>query len=431
MLKTTIQKNVIYKAIQSVVVSSVLLTGSMAVHAIDAVGYYSDNNSNQVFIVDPRNMLVVDVIPTHGDQPYPIDKVGNDRVYVSTRNSTSLDIIDYDGTGFTNSGIIPLKHKPRSVSYNSNTNMALVSGVRKAMMSLINVSDNSVVGVVGSPKEVGSGTITGHPFWVDDDEFLLTDRARQLVHLYKIKMHKGGKKGGHVKVVLQDTISTPGPVHHFSKIPGATSGRDTRTFYGAADGLGADGINPSVIEIRIPAFKSQIKLTGRAELTGDASVMGAHHFGMHPDGRHIYIGSKEGNTFIIDRKNMSIVNIVKSGLGSGHTTFDAVNNIAIETNHTDTFMTLIDTNNHTKLGDIGGVASAPTDGYKSQSHTSSFDPTMSGMFYTAASQDGNLIEIDALSGNVTRTLSLDTDGYIIQGTYNWFLGSDGNSGGDM
>ncbi|MCK4676461.1 MAG: hypothetical protein KAT61_11110, partial [Gammaproteobacteria bacterium] len=295
LLKITIQKNVMYKAMQSAVITSTLLTGSVAAYAIDAVGYYSDNNSNRVFIVDPRNMSVVDVIPTHGDQPYPIDKVGNDRVYVSTRNSPSLDIIDYDGTSFTNSGIIPLQHKPRSVSYNSNTNMALVSGVRKALMSLINVSDNSVVGVVGSPKEVGSGTITGHPFWIDDDEFLLTDRARQLVHLYKITMRGGskkdGKKGGHVKIVLQDTISTPGPVHHFSKIPGATTGRDSRTFYGAADGLGADGINPSVIEIHVPKSKSKINYTGRVELTGDASVMGAHHFGMHPDGKHIYIGS--------------------------------------------------------------------------------------------------------------------------------------------
>ena len=205
-LKLNIQKNVMYKALQSAVITSTLLTGSMAAYAIDAVGYYSDNNSNRVFIVDPRNMLVVDVIDTHGDQPYPIDKVGNDRVYVSTRNSTSLDIIDYDGTSFSNSGIIPLKHKPRSVSYNSNTNMALVSGVRKALMSLIDVSNNRVVGVVGEYDEVGSGTITGHPFWVDDDEFLLTDRARQLVHLYKIKMRgkgkKGGKKGGHVKIVL-------------------------------------------------------------------------------------------------------------------------------------------------------------------------------------------------------------------------------------
>jgi len=437
LLKMTIQKNVMYKAIQSAVITSTLLTGSMAAYAIDAVGYYSDNNSNRVFIVDPRNMEVVAEIPTHGDQPYPIDKVGSDRVYVSTRNSESLDIIDYDvtTTSFSNSGIIELQHKPRSVSYNSNTNMALVSGVRKALMSLINVSKNKVVGVVGNPDEVGTGTITGHPFWVDDDEFLLTDRARQLVHLYKITMRsggkKGGKKGGHVKIVLQDTISTPGPVHHFSKIPGATSGRDSRTFYGSAEGVGADGVNPSVIEIRVPAFKSQIKFTGRVELTGDASEMGAHHFGMHPDGKHIYMGSKEGNTFIINRKSMRIVNVVVSGSGSGHTTFDASANIAIETNHTDTFMTLIDTSSHTRMIDIEDVATAPTDGYKSQSHTSSFDPLNPGMFYTAASQDGNLIEIDAISGNITNTLSLDTDGYIIQGTYNWFLGTGGSSGGDM
>lgn len=95
-------------------------------------------------------------------------------------------------------------------------------------------------------------------------------------------------------------------------------------------------------------------------------------------------------------------------------------------------MTLIDTNNHTKLGDIMNVASAPTGGSKSQSHTSSVDPQNAGMFYTAASQDGNLVEIDAISGVVTRTLSLDTDGYIIQGTYDWCLGQDVcAAGGDM
>jgi hypothetical protein len=52
---------------------------------------------------------------------------------------------------------------------------------------------------------------------------------------------------------------------------------------------------------------------------------------------------------------MSIVNVVESGSGSGHTTFCISQPIAIKTNHTDTFMTLIDTNNHTKLGDITGM----------------------------------------------------------------------------
>jgi len=437
-MKQNNKAKLLSKSINQILMVGMLSTSSMAAHALDAVVYYSDRNSNQVFIVDPRNMSVVDVIPTNGDQPYPIDKVGNDKVYVSTRNSTSLDIIDYNGTEFSSGGIVPLQHKARSVGYNANTNMALVSGVRKAMMSLIDVSTNTVVGVVGDDSEVGSGTITGHPFWVDDDQFLLIDRARRLVHLYKIierPMRGGMMRGGmqkRVRIVKQQTISTPGPVHHFSMVPGA-EGVDLRTFYGMAEGASSDGIRPAVIEIYVT--ENSISLTNKVELTGpDVSTMGAHHLGMAPGGQFIYAGSKEGHTFVIDRFDMSIVNAIESGKGSGHTTFDASANIAIETNHTDTYMTLMDTANHVKLADISNIASATPSaaGFKSQSHTSSFDPENIGMFYTAAPIDGSIIEVDALSGVVTRTLSLDTDGYIIQGTFDWNLGGgDGGDGGDM
>lgn len=426
------------KAVNKVVIVAILSAISLSAHALDAVAYYSDRNSNRVFIVDPRSMSVVDVIPTHGDQPYPIDKVGNDKVYVSTRNSTSLDIIDYDGMGFSNTGIVPLQHKARSVDYNSNTDMALVSGVRKALLSVIDVSTDSVVGVVGDPEEVGSGTITGHPFWVDDDQFLLLDLARNLVHLYKIerrhqsKGRHGSRHQGGLTIVKQDTLRTPSPVHHFSRVPGA-EGSDTRTFYGMAEGVSAEDIRPAVLEIFVSG--RSIRLSNTVELDGpDAAIMGSHHLGMHPDGMHIYAGSKEGHTFVIDRYTMSIVSVVESGSGSGHTTFDAVNNVAIETNHTDTSMTLMDSYNHVKLGDVDGVASAmPADGLKSQAHTSSFDPQNPGMFYTAAPIDGNLIEIDAVSGIITRTLPLDDGGYIIQGTYDWNLGGSGSgdSGSDM
>lgn len=425
------------KAIHKAVIAGILSTASMSALALDAVAYYSDRNSNRVFIVDPRNMSVVDVIPTHGDQPYPIDKVGNDKVYVSTRNSTSLDIIDYDGMSFSNAGIVPLQHKARSVGYNSDTNMALVSGVRKALMSVVDVSTDTVVGVVGEPDEIGSGTITGHPFWVDDDQFLLLDLARNLVHLYKIEQkhprngHRGPRKHGGLMIVKQDTLRTPSPVHHFSMVPGA-KGKDTRTFYGMAEGISEDGIRPAVLEIFVSG--QSISLLNKTELDGpEASIMGAHHLGMHPDGMHIYAGSKEGHTFVIDRHAMSIVNMIDSGSGSGHTTFDATDNVAIETNHTDTSMTLMDSYNHVKLGDIVDVAnSMPTDGLKSQSHTSSFDPQNPGFFYTATPIDGNLIEIVVGTG-VTRRLPLDKDGYIIQGTYDWNLGGSGSgdSGGDM
>jgi hypothetical protein len=210
---------------------------------------------------------------------------------------------------------------------------------------------------------------------------------------------------------------------------------DTRTFYGMAEGTSEDGIRPAVLEIFVSG--QSISLSSKVELDGpevpEVGVMGSHHLGMHPDGMHIYAGSKEGHTFVIDRHTMSIVNVVDSGSGSGHTTFDATANVAIETNHTDTFMTLIDTYNHVKISDIEGVASSmPTDGLKSQSHTSSFDPQNPGFFYTATPIDGKLIEI--VSGTITeRTLSLDPKGYIIQGTYDWNLGGSdsGDSGGDM
>jgi hypothetical protein len=200
-----------------------------------------------------------------------------------------------------------------------------------------------------------------------------------------------------------------------------------------AEGIAEDGVRPAVLEIFVSG--RSISLSSKAELDGpDAGIMGSHHLGMHPDGMHIYAGSKEGHTFVIDRHTMSIVNVIDSASGSGHTTFDAAANVAIETNHTDTSMTLIDTYNHVKLFDIDDVASSmPKDGLKSQSHTSSFDPKNSGIFYTATPIDGNLIQIDAISGIVTDTLTLDKKGYIIQGTYDWNLGGSdsGDSGGDI
>ncbi len=89
-----------------------LLSTTVAVQALDAVAYYSDKNSNRVFIIDPRNMSLVDTIPTTGSDPYPIDKVGGNKVYVTTRESESLDVIDSDGTNFFNTGTIQLTHKP-------------------------------------------------------------------------------------------------------------------------------------------------------------------------------------------------------------------------------------------------------------------------------------------------------------------------------
>ena len=153
----------------------------------------------------------------------------------------------------------------------------------------------------------------------------------------------------------------------------------------------------------------------------DVTKSGSHHLGMHPDKRHVYAGSNEGNVFVIDRFSMKTINIVEAGALAGHTTFNESSGIAVQTNHRDSFMTLIDMKTHTFIKNVSVARSFSPIGSLAQSHTTSFDPKKSGVFYTAASDDGNYVEVDAESGVVTRTLPLDADGYIIQGTYNWNL----------
>ncbi len=408
------------KTIQITIFAISLSSISMTINALDAVAYYSDKNSSRVFIIDPRNMLLIDEISTTGREPYPIDKVGSNKVYVSTRESDSLDIIDYDGTNFYNTGIINLTHKPRSVTYNSSANLAAVSGTKKAVMSIIDVSTDTVIGTVGNttaqtPSDFGGSLATGHPFWVDNDQFLLIDRARREIHLYKVK----NTEWEGWKIWKQHTVSTPTSIHHFSKIPDASNYFQKRIFYGMAEGAPVDGKNPSIERIFVTG--NRIYRIGSAILKGaPASDMGSHHLGMHPNKTHIYAGSKEGTVHVIDRYTMTTVTTVSAGESSGHTTFNSASGIATQTNHRDDFMTLIDMNSHVFINTVTIASNLTPSGNLAQSHTTSFDPENSGVYYTAAANDGSYLEIDAVSGTVTRTLPLDSNNsYTIQGAYNW------------
>ncbi len=412
----------VVKFVQTAVVSAILSGTSAAAQALDAVGYYSDNNSDLVYIVDPRNMSLVDTIATTGNQPYPIDKVGGSKVYVTTRNSESLDIIDYDGANFANTGIVPLTHKPRSVAYNASANLAAVSGTKKAVMSIIDVANDTVVGTVGNtdplvPSGFGGSLATGHPVWVSDNQFMLIDRARRLVHLYKISQSSGGAWN----IVKTSSISSPTSIHHFASVPSASNWFQKRTFYGMGEGAPAEGKHPSVF--RVFVLGNLLLPIGNADMdASNAADQGSHHLGMHPNKVHVYAGSKEGAVYVVNRYTMGTEHIVAAGANAGHTTFNTASGLAVQTNHRDDFMTLIDMNTHSFINDVTTASTPTPSGQLAQSHTTSFDPSNAGVYYTAAAADGNYVEVDAVSGTVTRTLPLDFgNGYTIQGTYNWNL----------
>ena len=82
-------------------------------------------------------MLLLATVGGTGDGPYGIDQQSPEKAYALTRLAESLTIVNNET--FENDGTIPLKHRPRSTNYNSETDLTLVSGGDKAMTSIIKV----------------------------------------------------------------------------------------------------------------------------------------------------------------------------------------------------------------------------------------------------------------------------------------------------
>jgi DNA-binding beta-propeller fold protein YncE len=140
---------------------------------------------------------------------------------------------------------------------------------------------------------------------------------------------------------------------------------------------------------------------------------GSHHGDFHPDGKHIYIGTDEGHCFVIDRDNMTVVKVIETGKGHGHTQFVPKRNIAITTNHKDTYISIIDTINHTKITDIT-VSGEQQNNQKLQSHTYYLSPD-NRYYYAFASDNGIFYELDLEKLKITQTVK--TGGTPIQGVF--------------
>lgn len=379
---------------------------------------YGDPTFDRVVAIDVPEMLFVNSTPT-ASTPYPVDAAGYlNKAYAITRGANSIDIIDPDT--LSNIGSIALEHKPRSgEAHNGSLNLILVAGADKAMTSIINPETDMVVATAGynvvtvSNGDYGGSLASGHPFWFSKKKFAIIDRANRKIQLYKLKGND--RKGYRVKFL--DEIETPTSVHHFvSRYRKALHGKDKFLYYAVAEGAPSDNIPPKLLEIKVR--KNKIKLVSSVALSGfDPSTMGSHHADIHPDGTHIYMGSTEGHMFVINRKKMEIVNVIETGLGSGHARFIADKNIAVVTNHKDTFVTIIDTDTHTKMADV--TVSAPQEnGQILQSHTSFVDPEGNN-FYAFASDSGVFYELSLDPLTVTRTV--ETGGTPRQGV---FISSD-------
>lgn len=380
-----------------------LLTATLLFSSISALAttepgivFYSDNDNDKVYKIDIPSMSLLASVDT-ADQPYPVDLAGPNKIYAITRNDASVGVINI--CTFQEETRLMLNHKPRSSSYNANNHSALISGKDKPQTTLVKVHNSKIKLLVGSetyipPVDFGGSNATGHPYWVSKRNFLQLDRTTRNLQYYSVK-------GG-----LLDTLALPTAMHHILK-----AGSD---YYAVLEGSPQQGVAPGLLRFEISG--NQLIQTGQVLLSGyDPAIMGGHHADFHPDGVHIYMGSTEGHLFVIDRNAMSVVAVADVGLGAGHTVFVPERNLAIITNHNDSFISVIDTTTHSNIQNIT-VASIPPAGRKSQGHTASISPD-ENFYYGISSHDGTFYEINLDQMAITRTLYLG--GYTLQGSFLW------------
>ncbi len=381
--------------------------------------FYGDRLLDRVVVIDVEAMKLTETVETNGIDPYPVDQAGKlDKVYAITRGSNSIDVIN--ASTLEPMGLIELEHFPRSSeAYNPVLGLQLVTGVDKPMASLIDVNTDKVVAVVGDSSldsiiDYGGSNATGHPFWFDDNRFALIDRGSRTIKMYKVVERKG-RRGGY-NVMLLDTISTPTAVHHFVKRDtSALAGKEKYAYYALAEGSPDADIAPTVLKYVLK--NNKLHFIAQADLaeTGDAIIanMGSHHADVHPNGKLMYVGSREGNVYVINMLKMKMVKTIEAGLGAGHTTFVPERNIAIVTNHRDTFITIVDTVKHQKMTNITVSGESINDEIL-QSHSSFVHPNMN-FFYAFATDNGIFYELDLETLSVTRTLK--TGGTPLQGVF--------------
>lgn len=370
-----------------------------AVASTSPTAFYGDPMNEEVVVIDIETMRLLKRIPTNGENTYTVDKISDSykKIYAITRGSNSIEVINTET--LENVKTIALKHFPRSCAFNSVLGLTLISGKDKPMSTLIDVEKDEVVASVGkncktSPKDYGGGNATGHPFWFTKDKFALIDRADRTIFLYQVK-----KVNGCWKVSCLDKLYTPTSVHHFIQrglddMDGGVDAGDIEyhTFYAVAEGGSPSGGKaPQILEVILDNNKLSISREVTIDC-GDEKNLGVHHGTFHPDGVHIYLPSNEGRVHVINYHTMKVETTIKSGKGSGHVKFVPSRNIAVVTNHKDTFITIVDTKHHTHIKDIK-VSGESIHGTILQSHTSYLDKDEK-YFYAFATDNGVFYKLD-------------------------------------
>jgi hypothetical protein len=407
-------------------------TGNTSHNSKKTIAYYGDKANNMIVVVDIDNMQLLETIATGHQKTYAAETIKtrgmehtiNPKMYIDNRGSNAVDVFDSQSNTITKT--ITLPFYPRSIDVQQETGLVAISGSNKAMTAIVDSRTDTLITTVGEDivtapttsghAYVSSGTLaSGHPHWLNQNHFVLIDRQNKKIITYKItKMSNGTWSTSKV-----NELTTPSPVHNL--IPPEVHGEHGRQgkhgrnevytstiFFATAEG--STNIYPSVLKLEFIEGKGlsiidELKIQKEGLM---ANIMGVHHLNFLKDQKTIYVGSDEGTLFIIDYTStpMRIVKTVQAGKGAGHTDEMEHNQIAVVINHKDKFITLMNTQNHTKIADIEVSSLNEVGTVQTQSHPQYHFSKDGRYFYLFLTEEGALVKVDLIDKKVVERLEI-------------------------
>jgi len=387
--------------------------------------YFGDKLNDVVVVVDVDNMEVIEKVATGNEITYAAEAIrvnGSKSVkkfYIDNRGSNVIDVLDADTNNITNS--IQLAFHPRSIDIRKNTGLVVVSGKNKTMAAVIDTKTDKVLVTVG---DTSLTTSCGHPKWLNDTHFALVDREHQKIMTYKMTKNSDNT----YSATLVNTLFTPSPVHNLipPEVHGQHGkrhhGKTSTIFYATAEGTNT--VNGAVLKLEFLEGQglTQLEALEIKPVNGSnvkASDTGVHHHNFLADKKTIYVGSKEGTLTVVDYSTtpMHIVKTVVAGKGAGHTAELKSKNLAVVINHTDKFVTVMNTLRHTKIADIqvSNIDDAEVGAVQTQSHPEYYFSKDGRYFYLFLTEEGALAKVDLVTNALVETLKIG--GHLSMGSF--------------
>lgn len=396
------------------------------------IAYYGDKANNLIVVVDIENMQLLETIATGHQSTYAAEKIKtkatehalNPKMYIDNRGSNAIDVFDSQSNTITKT--ITLPFYPRSIDVQQETGLVAISGSNKAMTAIVDSRTDTLIATVGEDvvtapttsghAYVSSGTLaSGHPHWLNQNHFVLIDRQNKKIITYKItKMSNGTWSTSKVNELI-----TPSPVHNL--IPPEVHGAHGRQgkhggdeiytstiFFATAEG--SNNVYPSVLKLEFIEGEG-LSIVDELNIQKEglmANIMGVHHLNFLKDQKTIYVGSDEGTLFVIDYTStpMRILKTLQAGKGAGHTDEMEHNQIAIVINHKDSFITLMNTQNHTKIANIKVSNLNEVGTVQTQSHPQYHFSKDGRYFYLFLTEEGALVKVDLVEKKVVQRLEI-------------------------